>query len=292
MILAAVLAAALGQTACPPYTRTKVDDDDPGSHCLYWKQDSALEWRVNDQGNPENVNDTEFEAVSKALATWQTEFTACGSLSVKQGEKTSSRLADFDRKKTDNFNAVLWRFKKCTDVVGMSDGCWKNDDCGNQFDCWQHNPLALAITTTNFDPATGQILDADVELNTPSFIFTTVDAPQCVGGVRNQFCVVTDIQNTLTHEFGHALGLAHSCQVNSTMYASAMVGELSKRVLDVGSKQFVCETYPKGQVSKDCIIKTFDGKLGRAQGCGCGSAAPGLAWAGLAAVFLARRRRA
>ena len=64
------------------------------------------------------------------------------------------------------------------------------------------------------------------------------------------------------------------------MYASAMVGELGKRILDDGSKLFVCETYPKGQPAKDCIIKTFDGKLGKAYGCGC-DATPGLAWAAL-----------
>ncbi len=290
MILSAVLAATLAQSACPDYTRTKVDDDDPGSHCLYWKEATAVEWHVNDQGNPENVNDSEFDAISKAVGSWQAEFASCGSLTLSQGAKTTSRVADFDRKSASNENSILWRFKKCTDVVGPSDGCWKNDDCGNKFDCWQHNPLALAITTTNFDPSTGQILDADVELNTPSFIFTTVDAPQCAGGVRNQFCVVTDIQNTMTHELGHAIGLAHSCQVASTMYASAMVGELGKRVLDPGSKLFVCETYPKGAPARDCVIKTFDGNLGRAQGCGCG-ASSGVGWAALALVVAWRRRR-
>lgn len=289
MILTAVAALALAQSACPPYTRTKVDDNDPKSHCLYWKEDTSIEWHVNDQGNPENVNDTEFTAIDKALATWQAEFTACGSLSVKQAAKTTSRLADYDKKSASNENVVLWRFKRCTDVVGMSDGCWKDDDCGNKYDCWQHNPLALAITTTNFDPATGKILDADVELNTPSFIFTTVDAPQCVGP-KTQFCVVTDIQNTMTHEFGHSLGLAHSCQTNSTMFASATVGELGKRVLDDGSKLFVCETYPKGAAAKDCIIKTFDGKLGTAVGCGC-DATPGFALVGLLALALRKKTR-
>ncbi|MBS1149863.1 MAG: matrixin [Myxococcaceae bacterium] len=289
MILAAVFALALGQTPCPAYTRTKVDDNDPKSHCLYWRENSQLEWRVNDQGNPETTGDTEYAAVEKAIGTWQTEMASCGSLTLQVGARTNSRLADYSKTAADNQNVVLWRFQLCSGMVGASDGCWKDDNCGNQYDCWQHNPGALAITTSNFDPTTGRILDSDVELNTPSFIFTTVDSPTCVKPNYNQGCVATDVQNTLTHEFGHSLGLAHSCQVTSTMYASAVPGELGKRVLDPGSKLFVCETYPKGLPSQDCVIKKFDGKLGPPAGCGC-DAATGATWAALALLGLCRAR--
>ena len=51
-----------------------------------------------------------------------------------------------DKKSTDNQNVVLWRFKLCTATVPMTDACWKDDNCGNLHDCWQHNPGALAIT--------------------------------------------------------------------------------------------------------------------------------------------------
>jgi MYXO-CTERM domain-containing protein len=291
MILTAVLAMTVAQAACPPYTRTKVDDNDPKSHCLYWREDTQIEWRVNDQGNPETTADTEYSAVEKAISTWQIEFASCGSLGLSVGPRTNSRFADFDKKSADNQNVVLWRFQLCTGMVGASDVCWKDDNCGNLYDCWQHNPGALAITTTNFDPSTGRILDADVELNTPNFIFTTVDSPACIKPNFNQGCVATDIQNTLTHEFGHSLGLAHSCQVTSTMYPSAAPTELGKRVLDTGSKLFVCETYPKGAPSKDCVIKAFDGTLGPPAGCSC-EAGAGMAWAGFALLgfFRARRR--
>ena len=287
MILTAVVALAL--TQCPPYTRTKVDDNDPKSHCLYWREGTAVEWRVNEQGNPETTGDTEFTAVDRAVGTWQAEFASCGSLTVKVGARTTSRTADYSKTAPDNQNVILWRFQVCSKVVGASDGCWKDDDCGNKFDCWQHNPGALAITTTSFDPLTGRILDTDVELNTPSFIFTTVDAPPCVKPAFSQLCVATDIQNTMTHELGHSLGLAHSCSTTSTMYASAAPGELGKRVLDPGSKLFVCETYPKGAPAKDCVIKPFDGNLGRPAGCGCTSAGGALAWAAVALLGLRRR---
>ncbi len=290
MILPGVLALLVAQATCPPYTRTKVDDNDPKSHCLYWRENSHIEWRVNTQGNPETTGETEFTAVEKAIATWQTEFDSCGSLSLTVGPRTTSRVADYAKTGGENQNVVLWRFQLCSGTVGATDGCWKDDNCGNTYDCWQHNPGALAITTTNFDPSTGRILDADVELNTPNFIFTSVDAPLCIKPNYNQGCVATDIQNTLTHEFGHSLGLAHNCVPASTMYASAVPTELSKRVLDSGSKQFVCETYPKGQPSKDCVIKSFNGTLGPPAGCGCDTST-GLPWAALAMMGAARCRR-
>jgi len=289
MILAVLVSLTVGQAVCPAYTRTKVDDNDARSHCLYWTEGQTIEWRVNDQGNPETTGDTEFTAVDKAIASWQTEFVSCGSLALNVGPRSTSRIASY-ASKSANQNLVIWRFETCTSKVGPSDGCWKDDDCGNQFDCWQHNSGALAITTTSFDPISGRILDADIELNTPGFIFTAVDSPPCIKPVYNQLCVATDIQNTLTHEFGHSLGLAHSCQMGSTMYASAAPTELGKRALDPGSKQFVCDVYPKNLPSQDCVSPAYNGELGPvARGCGC-SAGAGAGWAVIGLVALARRR--
>ena len=82
-------------------------------------------------------------------------------------------------------------------------------------------------------------------------------------------CTSIDVQNTMTHELGHSIGLAHSPDSRSTMYAGAQRGEISKRVLDDGSKEFVCTVYPKGQASRDCngAVQTPRPK-GPASGCG------------------------
>ena len=74
------------------------------------------------------------------------------------------------------------------------------------------------------------------------------------------------------------------------MYASAAPTELGKRVLDVGSKQFICAVYPKDLPSQDCVSPAFTGELGPvARGCGC-SADSGAGWAVLSLIALARRR--
>ncbi|MEW5742860.1 MAG: myxosortase-dependent metalloprotease, MXAN_2677/MXAN_2678 family [Myxococcota bacterium] len=283
MIFAKVaLAVVLSQ-----YVRTRVDDRDPQSPCLYWKENSVIDIRQNSDGNPDTPGLTEFSAVTKAFATWQTEQASCGSLTITEGPRTSTRVAGYDEKSANNENVVLFRQKMCTGIVPTNDECLADDDCGNKYDCWQHAPTAIAITTTSFHPQSGQILDSDIELNAPRFLFTTVDSPPCVSPMFDVSCVATDVQNTLTHEAGHLLGLGHTNEVGSTMTPRADPGETSKRDLDLNSKKFVCDVYPAGRPSKSCVIKVVDDELGKAK-TGCAAAPGGL---GLLALLFLRRRR-
>ncbi|MBL8913151.1 MAG: matrixin, partial [Archangium sp.] len=185
------------------YVRSRVDDKDPASQCLWWIENTRIELRQNNDGNPENAGDTEFNAISRAVTTWQTQLNSCSSLTLVEGARTTTRKAGFFDKET-NENVALFRLRKCNDVVPAGDACRlpENDNCGNNYDCWQHQEGAIAITTTSYSPTTGRILDSDIEFNTPSFVFTTVDLPPCLSGQANQSCVAADIQNTTTHELG------------------------------------------------------------------------------------------
>jgi hypothetical protein len=76
--------------------------------------------------------------------------------------------------------------------------------------CYDSN--ATALTTVFYvdkpgDPDDGRILDADVEINNINFAFTTDGTRPPTAGTRP----VADLENTLTHEFGHLLGLDHTC---------------------------------------------------------------------------------
>jgi uncharacterized protein (TIGR03382 family) len=129
-------------------------------------------------------------------------------------------------------------------------------------------------------------------------VFTTVDSPPCVYDKYapdfgfNQSCVATDVQNTLTHELGHAFGLDHTTYAGSTMNATAPAGETSKRSLDQGTSQFICDVYPKGAPARDCVISTVDQELGQKAGCSATSAAPFGAFAVLGWALMRRRRKA
>lgn len=266
MIWAALTAAVLAQ--CPPYLQARVD----AGVCHHWAADTALEFRIEQTGNPENLG-AEVTAIERSVATWNSAL-ACASVSVTLGARTKRRVTQ-----QDDENVILWRFKKCTDAAPPTHACWADGSCANTFDCWDHAdaPLALAVTTTTFTTGTGRLVDADIELNWPSYLFTTVDAPPCVKPDVGLQCVATDVEGAMTHELGHALGLAHVCGRASTMYFRADLGETSKRTLDPGTALFACEAYPKGQAAAGCA-RDPDG-LPRVsppkQGCGCGASSAG-----------------
>lgn len=130
-------------------------------------------------------------------------------------------------------------------------------------------PLALAITTV-FARTSGEIVDADVEVNATDFQWGDLVTTPALGGKH-------DLQNALTHEMGHFIGLDHTCYAEkagttapidengqpvpscfdlnlseavrmTTMFASAEPGDVSKRSLEADDLQAVCATYPRGAV--------------------------------------------
>ncbi|MBM4381351.1 MAG: matrixin family metalloprotease, partial [Deltaproteobacteria bacterium] len=170
------------------------------------------------------------------------------------------------------------------------DSCWSDADCNNRYDCWQYTAATIGLTTTTYDRKTGQIYDADMELNAANFKMTTADAPPCAAGILNN-CVSSDIQNTVTHEVGHLLGLDHAPDPQSTMFASAPTGETSKRSLDDDSRAFVCEVYPAGQDSRDCVLVPVEEALGPRASCSMVGGRGAWPWLVLGLLGAAARRR-
>lgn len=244
-------AAALVTAATVPYVRSRTDRNSPdGGHCLGWPA-GTVEFRQNVAGAPE-AGDAGFLAMDHALETWATAMSGCGNLTLRMGTPTTSRTTGFDdHPGASNENILLFRTRLCDDVIALSDPCHGQGTCGNEHDCWEYNAGTLAITTTTYNVRTGKLYDADLEMNAARYLFTTLDAPPCTG-LGQTGCVSTDVQNTVTHELGHALGLDHSPDSRSTMFAGAELGETSKRVLDDGSVEFVCTAYPAGRPSMDC----------------------------------------
>ena len=102
------------------------------------------------------------------------------------------------------------------------------------------------------------------------FVFSASATPGC-GIVNSQQCIPTDVQNTMTHEVGHLLGLAHTSAPASTMNPSAPPGDTTKRTVDPGSRDFVCSVYPRGQPSQSCVTLPAPAQLGRS-GSSCSGA--------------------
>jgi hypothetical protein len=263
-----------------PYVRTKVTRTDPNSHCLLWV-DPKITFSQDIVGSSDVTNESEFSAFNSSLATWQDAAKVCSSFELSEGPRVSDRNIGWVEGSPDNRNVVIYRQRECDTVVPPGDSCWAEQTCQNQYDCWDGRDGTIALTTTTYHPETGRIYDADIEANDRHFYFTTIDSPPCPAGVNSQSCVVTDVQNTMTHELGHALGLDHAPSDVSTMYSNAKPGETSKRVLDSGSIQFLCDAYPKNGIPLDCVTLRARSRLGEASGC---ALAPGGVLAGLLAA--------
>ncbi len=92
---------------------------------------------------------------------------------------------------------------------------------------WPYDPSAIAITRNFYvsggTAREGLILDTDIMINAAGFSFSANGAP----GKH-------DIQNILTHEVGHFIGLGHeviTVDSDATMFALASLGETKKRDL-------------------------------------------------------------
>jgi len=262
-IAALVAGLMLGQSPAGPYVRTKTDD---GSHCLRWPVGSSARGSVSfvqsSVGDP-SLGPGVFDAISRSAQTWQGQLQTCGDMDLVEGARSGSRFVGYHQG-GQNENLVLFRTQLCSSVVPQGDPCVGAGTCGNTYDCWDHGSTIVALTTSSYVISSGELVDADVEMNAASATPTIVDSPPCSGTLSTS-CVANDVQNAATHEIGHFLGLAHSPDPSSTMYASEPIGETSKRVLDSGSKQFVCDVYPSGHPSQDCLPTS--GTVPTASGC-------------------------
>lgn len=101
-------------------------------------------------------------------------------------------------------------------------------------DEWPHpSSDAYALTTVSYEVSTGEIYDADIEINGQVREYVT-SAPE--DG--------TDLQSILTHEVGHFLGLAHSDDPMSVMRERYTPVQENLRVLSDDDIAGICTIYP------------------------------------------------
>jgi hypothetical protein len=132
-------------------------------------------------------------------------------------------------------------------VIAFRDGVWPYPDSEDS---------AVGLTTVSFDSITGEIVDADVEINGTVPLSATL-SNQIPDGTY-------DLLSILTHEAGHFLGLGHSSDPGAVMRPVYNAGTASLRVPNDDDVAGICTIYPPGRNALQC---NFTPKRGFADEC-------------------------
>jgi hypothetical protein len=126
-------------------------------------------------------------------------------------------------------------------------------------DEWPHpqSEDSVGLTSTTYDERTGEIFDADIEIN------STLDLSTSDVVATDKY----DLLSVLTHEVGHFLGLAHSLDRTSTMWPNYDVGTDDFRTLSDDDIQGICAIYPPERPVESC---DFSPRGGFASECALG----------------------
>ncbi len=193
--------------------------NDNGTVCYYWKNRS-VSFRLNkDCSKDVNITDC-TQAVQNSIGAWMGH--SCSDLELNfAGTTTQTSIG------MDYVNLIVWR----------------------QSNDWKYENSAIAMTTTTFNTYTGEIVDADIEVNGVDYTFSV--SPPDTPGVPGTM----DIQNTLTHELGHCIGLADvfdKADSDATMYYTAGYGDTNKSTLSQDDINGLCTIYPAGAATPLC----------------------------------------
>lgn len=180
-----------------------------------WYQ-TEVDIRVDENGTADVPGDGEFDAVRESLKTWND--VACPHPVLVDGGTTSGEVPG-----ESGGNLVIW------------------EDASQ----WTHvdRPKVIALTTLYFNDSNGVVVKFDMEFADHKFQFTTTDDP-----AESH----TDVQNTVTHEMGHVLGLDHSQIVESTMFFKTDNDDpFQMRTLHDDDVEGLCAVYDSGLVLPD-----------------------------------------
>lgn len=183
---------------------------------LYWKG-ACVTYALNENAATGIPLADAQRIIDQAFATWAN--SPCRST----GQKVGISLA--------NLGAV-----QCSEVRYNSGSPNQNLIVFRE-DAWPYNDAAntLGLTTVTFNAESGEIYDADMEINASGRNLSITDTAPANG---------FDLLSVVTHEAGHFLGLAHATSNTATMFASYKPGTTTLRSLTEDDVDGICEIYP------------------------------------------------
>lgn len=189
-----------------------------GNNSLYWS--GAMSFWINTVSKPTSIDpfvtDAQFlTAAQSALATWEND---AGSYFDANYAGTTTRVTHIS-------NAALPPWNNYNDII--FDELYGQAPGGTQLD------NALAYCAVRNDLVNGRIIEADIWIDITAS--NGVVRPWSIGAQAGRY----DLQNTLTHEAGHWVGLADlsgatTVDTQQTMWVTSNMNDISKRSLEKG----------------------------------------------------------
>lgn len=263
-------------TTCRSTGKKQCETDEDGCPTegakLFWPS-SCISYATNRLGT-EDLDPEETRAViKKTFLAWSDVECADGSIArMTFQERDPVRCKKSQYNKTGaNLNVVLFQ-----------DNDWK----------YRGIDGTLAKTSVTYNDDTGEIYDADIEVNTANNTVTISDEK-----------IEYDLQAIFTHEVGHFIGIAHSPNPSAVMFASYSPGSTIQRTLHPDDIEAVCAIYPansettcnvepRGGFSGDCDEPVTGGICSVQPGTGTVSYGVATLFMGTVALAIRARRRA
>lgn len=225
--VSAVLASSTSASAfCRTTTKPVPADFQPSATQCYegglplWWRNACVSYDLQRDASRQVSYDDAANAITRAFTKWTS--TSC-STDGTGGSRVSIDVRDFGPVACGN---VQYNSDQPNQhVIVFRDDVWPHNDANN----------TLALTTVVFNPDTGEIYDADMEINTAQQKMTLTDPVPQDG---------YDFASIVTHETGHFLGMAHSGDAHATMFAHYQPGSTAMRNLTSDDVNGICTVYP------------------------------------------------
>jgi hypothetical protein len=218
----ALLAPRASQAYCRTTTTPIPANYSPASGCfsdglpLFWKG-ACVGFNINANASALVPLDEATRVIDSAFATWN------AATCTATGETVGIIASDLG---TVSCTEVRYNQNGPNqNVIVFRDDKWPYSDPNN----------TLGLTTVTFNADTGEVYDADMEINASGKNLTTTTIVPANG---------FDLLSVVTHEAGHFLGLAHAVDTKATMFASYRPGTSALRTLTQDDKDGLCEIYP------------------------------------------------